>query len=301
MTLDQLRIFVAVAEREHMTHAARHLKLTQSGVSAAIAMLEGQCATPLFDRIGRQIRLTEAGRVFLHEAQGILARVEAAKNALAEVDGLQRGTLRLRASLTIASYWLPKHLVKFRQAYPQIVVQLGIDNTAHVAKAVLDGDAEIGFVEGDVTHPLLRQQIVATDQMVVVVSHRHPLAQRKRISTADLKSLKWVLREEGSGTRSMFETALNGMGTHLADLDVVLELPSNEAIKTAVMAGAGATAISRSVVRADLANGKLARLPLTLPRRAYSALYHRDRYRSRMARALLALIAPAGPPASDTS
>src|SRR5690606_31255256 len=112
------------------------------------------------------------------EAQGILARVEAAKAALAEVDGLQRGTLRLRASLTIASYWLPKHLVKFRRAYPQIAVQLGIDNTAHVAKAVLDGAAEIGFVEGDVSHPLLRQQIVATDQMVVVVSHRHPLAQR---------------------------------------------------------------------------------------------------------------------------
>jgi len=300
MTLDQLRIFVAVAEGEHMTRAARHLKLTQSGVSAAIAMLESQCATPLFDRVGRQIRLTEAGRVLLQEAQDILARVEAAKAALAEIDGLQRGTLRLRASLTIASYWLPKHLVKFRHAYPQIAVQLGIDNTANVAKAVLDGTAEIGFVEGEVSHPLLRQQIVATDQMAIVVAGRHPLARRKRITSDDLKTLQWVLREDGSGTRSMFEAALRGMGMRLADLDVVLELPSNEAIKTAVAAGAGATAISRSVVSADLAGGKLARLPLTLPRRAYSALYHRDRHRSRTARALLALIAPAGRPPAHT-
>jgi len=299
MTLDQLRIFVAVAEREHMTRAARHLKLTQSGVSAAIAMLESQCATPLFDRIGRQIRLTDAGRVLLQEAQDILARVEAAKAALAEIDGLQRGTLRLRASLTIAGYWLPKHLVRFSRAYPRIAVQLGIANTANVAKAVLDGDAEIGFVEGEVSDPLLRQQIVATDEMVVVVAGRHKLAQHKRIAPDDLKNLKWVLREDGSGTRSVFETALRGMGIGLSDLDVALELPSNEAIKAAVAAGAGATAISRSVVGADLANGTLKRLPLTLPlpRRAYSALYHRDRSRSRMARALLAMIA-GEPPAT---
>ena len=292
MTLEQLRIFVAVAEREHMTLAAESLKLTQSGVSAAISALEAQCATRLFDRVGRQIKLTEGGRIFLAEAKGILARVETAKEALAEVDGLKRGTLRLQSSMTIASYWLPQRLVKFRKAYPQIAVHLRIDNTANVAKSVIDGTAEVGFVEGEVSDPLLKQHVVDTDQLVVVVSNRHPSAKLKKITVHDLRKFKWVLREDGSGTRSIFESALRNLKIDPAALDIALELPSNEAIKTAVAAGAGATAISQSVVNADIVSGKLVRLPLKLPRRAYSVLHHRDRYRSRMARALLAMINP---------
>lgn len=292
MTLDQLRIFIAVAEREHMTLAAQSLKLTQSGVSAAISALEKQCATPLFDRVGRQIRLTEAGRIFRNEAHGILARVESAVNALAEIEGLKRGTLHIQSSLTIASYWLPQRLVKFRNAYPQVAVHLAINNTANVAKAVLEGDAEIGFIEGEVNNPLLKQHVIATDELIVVVAGRHPFSKLKRVSADDLRTLKWVLREEGSGTRSMFETALRNMGIGPGVLDVVLELPSNEAIKTAVAAGAGAAAISRSAVRTELASGKLAHLPVKLPRRTYSILCHRDRYRTKMARALLAIVNP---------
>ncbi len=292
MTLDQLRIFIAVAEREHMTMAAQHLRLTQSGVSAAISALEKHCEMPLFDRVGRTIKLTEAGRVFLTEAQGILTRVDAAKDALAEIDGLKRGTLRIQSSLTIASYWLPQRLVKFRKAYPQISVQLGINNTANVARAVLDGAAEIGFVEGEVSSPLLKQHVVDTDKMVLVVSRQHPAAKLERLSCDDIQKLKWVLREDGSGTRSTFEAGLRGLGCDPNTLDVVLELPSNEAIKTAVVAGAGATVISQSAVSADIASGKLVRLPMKLPARPYRILCHRDRYRSRMARALLAIVNP---------
>ena len=292
MTLEQLRIFVAVAEREHMTLAAEALQLTQSGVSAAVSALETQCATQLFDRVGRQIKLTEAGRVFLLEARGILARVEAAQNALAEVDDLKRGTLRLQSSKTIASYWLPPRLIKFRKAYPHIHVQLGIDNTANVAKSVLDGDAEVGFIEGVVDEPLLRQHIVGKDELVVVVSSKHPWAKRKRIPSEDLLKLEWILREQGSGTRSVFEAALDNFGVRANALEVVLELPSNEAVRAAVEACAGAAAISLAVVKSDLASGKLVRLPIKLPRRSYSILCHRDRYRTKMARALLMMINP---------
>lgn len=296
MTLDQLRIFVAVAEREHMTLAAQTLRLTQSGVSAAVSALEANCSTPLFDRVGRQIKLTEAGRVFLGEARAVLARVESAQRALAEVDDLRRGTLQVQSSKTIATYWLPQRLAKFRKAYPQIRVQVAIDNTANVAKAVVEGMAEVGFVEGAVNSPQLRQHVIGHDQLIVIVSSKHPWAKRKRIPPEELTQLQWILREPGSGTRAMLEAALDNYGVVPSALDVMLELPSNEAIRATVEAGIGAAAVSHLVAKEGLANGKLVRLPIKLPRRSFSMLCHRERYRTKMARALLMMINPAGPP-----
>ena len=139
MTLEQLRIFVAVAEREHVTRAAEALRLTQSAVSAAIAALEAHYGVSLFDRVGRRIELNEEGRTFLGEARAVLARAAAAELALSELSGLKRGTLTVQASQTIASYWLPARLVEFRRAYPSIDVKLSVGNTAQVAKAVADG------------------------------------------------------------------------------------------------------------------------------------------------------------------
>ena len=130
MTLEQLRIFIAVAEREHVTRAAQALNLTQSAVSAAVRALEAQHGVELFDRIGRGIALTEAGRLFLTEARGVLARAEAAELALSELAGLQRGNLHIHASQTIASYWLPHRLVRFRAAHPGIVTHVAMSNTA---------------------------------------------------------------------------------------------------------------------------------------------------------------------------
>ena len=155
MTLEQLRIFVAVAERQHITRAAEALNLTQSAVSAAIAALEGRHDAKLFNRIGRGIELTEVGKAFLTEAKDVLSRVQTAELALAELNGLKRGMLCVQASQTIASFWLPRHLVVFRRAYPAIDIRLSIGNTAQVAAAIHAGTAELGFVEGEVLDPLL--------------------------------------------------------------------------------------------------------------------------------------------------
>jgi len=120
VTLEQLRIFVAVAEREHVTRAAALLGLTQSATSAAIQALERRHGTVLFDRVGRNVVLTEAGRAFLIEARALLARAESAETVLAELAGLRRGTLPVQASQTIAAYWLPAHLVHFHAQWPDI-------------------------------------------------------------------------------------------------------------------------------------------------------------------------------------
>jgi DNA-binding transcriptional LysR family regulator len=295
MTLEQLRIFVAVAERQHVTQAARALHLAQSAASAAIAALEARHGVKLFHRIGRGIELTQAGRLFLLEARAVLARAEAAELALAELGGLKRGTLSVQASQTIASYWLPRHLAMFRELHKLIDVRLAIGNTQAVAAAVHDGATELGFVEGVVEDPLLLGTVVATDRLVLVVAPGHPWAERDAVSVPDITDTTWVLREPGSGTRGVFEAALERGGLSPAQLDVAFVLPSNEAVRAAVEAGAGATVISASVAAPSLEAGLLRQVGFDLPERPFQVLRHRERYHSKAAEALLALIAAATP------
>ena len=294
MTLDQLRIFVAVAERQHVTRAAEALNLAQSAASAAIAALEARYRTKLFSRVGRGIELTEAGRLFLAEARAVLARAKVAELRLAELGDLQSGTLNVQASQTIASYWLPRHLVAFRRAYPLIEIRLSIGNTARVAAAVHEGEAELGFVEGAVDDPALVSTPVAQDRMVLVVAPGHPWDGRDHLDAAELLESEWVLREPGSGTRSVFEAALEGFGLTSGRLNIALELPSNEAVRAGVEAGLGATAISASVAAPGIEAGLLCQVRFDLPERAFHVLRHRERYGSRAASALLGIIAGPG-------
>jgi DNA-binding transcriptional LysR family regulator len=286
MTLDQLRVFVAVAERQHMTGAARALNLAQSAASHAIAALEARHDTKLFARVGRRIELTEAGCVFLAEARAVLARAEAAELVLSEFGALKL----IQASQTVADYWLPRHLVAFRRAYPQINLRLGIGNTAQVAAAVESGMAELGFVEGAVANEHFASTPIARDQLIIVVGPEHPWVGRSRLMLRHLMDGEWVLREPGSGTRSVFEDALIHLGAKPGQLCIQLELPSNEAVRAAVEAGLGATAISASVAAPSIEAGLLYQVAFRLPEREFHVLRRKDRYHSHVADALLALM-----------
>jgi DNA-binding transcriptional LysR family regulator len=290
MTLEQLRIFVAVAEHEHVTRAASALNLAQSAASHAIASLEARHDIRLFDRVGRRIELTEAGRAFLPEARAILAEVERAERMLGEFGTLERGTLIVHASQTIASYWLPRHLVAFRDAFPRIEIRLVIANTAVVAEAVETGAAELGFVEDSIDNDRLVATTVARDQLLLVVGPEHRWAGRGSGQPLDLMESVWVFRERGSGTRSAFERAVAALGLSPENLRIALELPSNEAVRAAVEAGLGAAAISATVAASSIEAGLLRHVQFPLPVREFHALRHRERYRSRAADALLAIV-----------
>ena len=291
MTLEQLRIFVAVAELQHVTQAAKQMNLAQSAASNAVNSLEADLQTRLFNRVGRRIELTEAGRTFLTEARGVLARADAARLRIAEFGELKRGCLRIHASQTIASYWLPRHLMAFRARYPRIEIRLSVGNTAEVATAIHDGTAELGFIEGVVDDPDLIATRIAGDRMVLVVAPGHAWAGTGTVTAPDLTATEWVLREPGSGTRSEFEAALGAMGMALSALTVTIELPTNEAVRAAVEAGSAATVISASVAAPSLEAGLLHHVPFDLPERSFRSLLHRERYRSRSVQALLELIA----------
>jgi DNA-binding transcriptional LysR family regulator len=288
MTLEQLRIFIAVAEKQHVTRAASELNLTQSATSAAIAALETRYGIKLFDRIGRGIVLTQTGRDFLNEAREVVARVKTAAQVLDDLAGLKRGSLSLAASQTVANYWLPPRVDAFRKAYPAIDLRVSIANTEQVAQAVNRGTADLGFVEGDVHDPSLAIRRMEGDSLAVVVGTSHPWTGKMRITPKLLTETCWILREPGSGTRSMFEAALKKFDVKLSDLDIRLELPSNEAVRVAVESGDCATGISDLVVVQSLAAGTLHRVKIDLPKRSFFALRHKERYASQAEKALLA-------------
>jgi DNA-binding transcriptional LysR family regulator len=290
LTLEQLRIFLAVAEREHVTRAAKALNLTQSAVSGAIQALEERHAINLFHRVGRGIQLTEEGRIFLAEARTVLAMVRSAENTLADLSGVRRGTLTIYASQTTASYWLPPHLVRFHERHPQIDLRLEVGNTAQCARAVIEGTADLGFIEGAVDEPLLRMNEVGTDRLIVVVGNDHPWKHNPPASAAQLKETEWALREAGSGTRSSFEEALAAWGIAPSDLRVAMELPSNEAICTAVETGRLATAVSEYVGMNSVGMKRLVHVPFELPARVLRMIRHRERRPSRAAEAMSELI-----------
>jgi DNA-binding transcriptional LysR family regulator len=288
MTLEQLRIFIAVAEKQHVTHAASELNLTQSATSAAIAALEARYGIKLFDRVGRGIVLTQTGRDFLNEAREVVARAKAAAQVLNDLAGLKRGSLNLAASQTVANYWLPPRIATFRKAHPSIDLHVAIANTEQVAQAVNRGNADLGFVEGEVDDPALAIRKMEGDSLAVVVGAGHPWIGKTRITPKLLTETSWILREPGSGTRSMFEAALKKFEIKLSDLDVRLELPSNESVRVAVESGDCATAISDLVVAQSLAAGTLHRVKIDLPKRPFFILRHKERYASQAEKALLA-------------
>lgn len=285
MTLEQLRIFVGVAEREHMTRAAETLNVTQSAASAAISALEARHGIPLFHRVGRGIELSEAGRMLLPEARAVLGCAASAERALAEYAGLERGTLRLVASHTIAGYWLPRVLALFHARHPAIAIELAIDNSEGAVMRLLDGAVELGFVEGIIDEPAIAQWTIANDQMALVSDRAAAV-----IDDDWIRAARWIVREYGSGTRSSFEEALRRRGIDPSDLKIVLTLPSNEAVRSAVEAGAGVAVLSQHVVAPAIAAGTLHDLPLGLPQRCFYALRHKERYRTRAADALTDLI-----------
>lgn len=293
MTLDQLKTFIAVAEREHITRAAEALDLAQSAVSAAVASLERELGAKLFSRIGRGIALTEAGSLLLGEARAILGRVQSATLAVRELSDLKRGRITLKASQTIANHFLPPKLVRFHEAYPGIALEVLSGNSAEVARAVTNGEVELGLIEDelqDVEAKTLIAERVAQDRLAIVVSKSHPWAGLKMPQQQELAAASWVMREAGSGTRAILNRYLEAHKVDLGSLNIVLELPSNEAVLAAVSAGQGVTILSESVCADSVEAGRVVQLTLDLGMRSFYAVQHADRYRSKAVSALLAAL-----------
>ncbi len=285
MTLDQLKIFVEVAERGHVTQAAEALGLSQSAVSSAIATLEGKYQVRLFDRVGRGIRLTRNGKVFLREARAVLNRAAMAVSILQDLAG-HPGPVAIGASQTIAAHWLPRRLATLHAANPRARFDVVIGNTRDIEAAVVEGRVDLGLIEGPTTNPALERHHIDYDQFVLVVAagQQSPVNATGKL---DLRGVNWVIREAGSGTRRGLEDLASLQGLSLDDLKISLVLPANEAVREAIEAGAGATIISRHVVASAIEEGRLREIPVNLPKREYALILHRERHMTATVRDLI--------------
>lgn len=297
MTLEQLRVFIAVAEREHLTQASAALGRTQSAVSAALAALERQHDLKLFDRIGRRILLTAAGKAFLPIAKALLAQALAAEHALVDLAGSKRGMLHIGASQTIGNYWLPPLLMRMTTLYPDLSISLTIGNTEQIAAQTLNGDVDLAFVEGVVEGDQLSSVVIGGDALVFAASPS--LSATKDVAEV-FSSARWIVREKGSGTRAAWEAEMNKRGLTVASLRKI-ELPSNEAIRSAVENGSGVALISRLVVDSGVKAGTLRLLAIPPASRPFFLLRHSERYLSRAALSLIELAGSAHAPVQPHS
>ncbi len=265
LSLRQLEIFEKVATTGSVTKAGEALLLTQSAVSMALAQLEQLCTVPVFERSGRRLVLNDAGRLLLQEAQEILSAVRRVEQRLQGNSDRLVGELTVGGSTTIGNYLLPELLGRVARQYPQIKLQLRVGNTQQVAEWLAAGALDCAFIEG----PCHARDLVAIpwrdDELVVVVGPEHPWHATAVADAVMLGRAPWIMRESGSGTREVFQDAMDRAGI---GYNIALELGHTEAIKNAVAAGLGISCLSRVAVHRELQQGWLVEIatPLILQR-----------------------------------
>jgi DNA-binding transcriptional LysR family regulator len=258
ITLRQLEIFVAVAETKQVTRASEKLHLTQSAVSMALNELQNQLGGPLFDRRGRSLLINDRGRYLLPLCKDILCQVGNIESLMSEKLGMVAGTLQLVASSTIGNYVLPYLIGVFKKLHPAVTLNMLVCNTRQSEGLIVDGKADLGFVEGEIVNNQVDALPWLQDELVVIAGPAQEVARNGVFRVPeDLKLCQWIMREKGSGTAQIFKKRL---GHHVTGLRVAMELGHTEAIKKAVEAGAGVACLSNLTVCREVEKGWLVRM-----------------------------------------
>ena len=258
LTLRQLEVFVAIARDGNVTHAADRIAMSQSAASTALGELEKQFGRPLFDRVGKRLRLNEVGEAAMPRALEILDRAAELEALLAGGGG--PGVLHLGASLTIGNYLCPELIDRYLRFYPGSEVKLEIGNTEHIARAVANFDLGLALIEGEITHPDLAVADWMADELTVFCAPTHAVARAASVSIERLLEESWIVREPGSGTRQTLDRAMTPWWPRWK---IGLELEHTEAIKGMVATGHFIGCVSRRALTEPFESGRL--VPLTVP------------------------------------
>ncbi|OQA37517.1 MAG: HTH-type transcriptional activator CmpR [Chloroflexi bacterium ADurb.Bin325] len=261
MKLHLLRIFTVVAQHMSFSRAAEALYISQPAVSQAVRELEHQLGLTLFERGAGRLNLTEAGALLAERGRAILAIERTAEEDLRVLKGLQRGVLRVGSSTTIATYLLPPIIATYLRDHPNIDLHLTIQNTYTILNLLLDYQVDMALVEGPVADERIRCEPWQPDELVIIAAPDHPLvlqAAGQCVPADRLADEPFLVREPGSGTREVGDTALAAKGIRLKH---TVELGSTEAVKEAVAAGLGLAIVSKATIADQLALNKLTILP----------------------------------------
>jgi DNA-binding transcriptional LysR family regulator len=285
LSLRQIEVFAAIARSENVSRAAATLAMSQSAASSALVELERQFDCPLFDRIGKSLRLNSTGRGLLPQAEELLARAAEIEGYLA---GGTLGPLAVGATLTIGNYLATLVVAEYLQQHPAAKIGLHVANTQDIVDRLRRFELDIGLIEGETHEPDLLLEPWLDDALVVFCAPRHALAEAGAADAPRLAAQKWIVRERGSGTRALFDQVI---ARAIPDLHIQLELEHTEAIKRAVESGLGIGCLSRLSLREAFRRGSLVEIAtpqFDLKRHFYFAR-HRQRHVSPAMQAFLAL------------
>ncbi|WP_028574903.1 selenium metabolism-associated LysR family transcriptional regulator [Desulfonatronovibrio hydrogenovorans] len=260
MDFRKLQAFARVYDLQSFSKAGKDLFLSQPTISTHVLSLEDQLGVKLFDRIGRTVMPTQAGQVLYSGVQRMFRMLEETKADIHDLKNQVCGQVVVGGSTIPSNYLLPSVIADFRKKYPEVCIDLRVGDSIKVCQDVLAGELDFGMVGGFADHFDLEHGLLMRDLLDVVVSPEMKLNISGQIRPEDLKTIPWVLREKGSGTRQAFENSMIDCGISLQELKTSTMVQSTEALVRCVLAGVGAGVTSRLAVKKHLESGELVSL-----------------------------------------
>lgn len=253
MNIDLLRTFITVTKLQNVTRVAEEIHLTQPAVSKQIKILEENYDVKLFERINKKLILTEDGKLLLDYAQRIISLYNESLESLNEKDRQLKGTLKIVANLTLGVYILPKLIKPFCNIYPDLKIEMYLDNSEHITNAVKHGNANFGFIGRKPKDPLIVIHPFYQDKLKVIMGPAFEIS-KKVMSWKELESLPFLQREEGSDIRATYEQWLTERGVKLKPK---MELNNTETIKSLVHLGMGFSILPWCTIEHEVRTGLL--------------------------------------------
>ncbi|MEE3952166.1 LysR family transcriptional regulator [Peribacillus frigoritolerans] len=252
MYYDALKTFVTLVEVKNFTKTAEILLMSQPSVSLHIKKLEEEFQTKLFLRSPKFLKVTLTGEILYDRAKQMITIYEQTRQDIQEHDRSIKGELKIGASFTIGEYILPSLLIDLQEEYPELELQVVIGNTEEIVKAVRLYKVDIGLIEGQTNEKELSVHPFMQDELFIVSSNNHELANKDDVEITDLHDQAWVTREVGSGTREYLNHVIRSNGLKIKS---ILTISSNQGIKeTLIKNGSGLALLSRSVIERDVQN-----------------------------------------------
>jgi len=277
ISIRQIEIFLKVVDLQNLTKVAKDLGLSQSAVSMSIKELESILGRQLFDRINKKLILNEVGRSFYEAVLPIYKRLEDIESEFKNSE--DKGNIRVGASTTIIDYLMPSIVCDYMSKYPNVQIELKEGNTQDIVNLVKSGKIDMGFIEGNSEDSDIIKEAIGQDELVVVSANEE--LRGKEFELKDLANYRWVLREEGSGTRAVF---LNYIKNFDVKLNIFLSLGHTESIKSLLLSKKPISCLSILAVHNELNSGSLFRVNIKDFKctRDFYAIYHKDKYKSEL-------------------
>ncbi|MFN2578119.1 MAG: selenium metabolism-associated LysR family transcriptional regulator [Pyrinomonadaceae bacterium] len=282
MDIRDLEVFLSVARHLNFTRAGEQIHLSQPSVSVRMRALERDLGAKLYEQLGKKLALTETGKVLVPYATKVIAAMDDARHAIDELQGLERGSLRIGASTTPGMYVVPRTIAQFKKSHPKIDVHLRIKDTRDIEEDVIRNEFDFGFVGGHLAGDEVEVVPWFTDELVLIFPSGHRLAKKKSVKVEDLRKERFILREPGSATRA-------AVLSHLQDADIqvdtVGEMENPESVKKAVQSGLGIAFISKFAVETELKARTLVAVSVQglQIKRELKIVYRKDKHLSRAA------------------